>query len=102
MAPFLRARALRLADAVGAEVDVVQVVNEYFGESVTIAGLLGGRDILAALGPGRADDVVVLPAEALNGDDVFIDDLPLSQLEARLAPARILKGYEITEALRAS
>jgi putative radical SAM enzyme (TIGR03279 family) len=102
MAPFLRARALRLADAVGAEVDVVQVVNEYFGESVTIAGLLGGRDILAALGPGRADDVVVLPAEALNGDDVFIDDLPLSQLEARLAPATILTGYEITEALRAS
>jgi putative radical SAM enzyme (TIGR03279 family) len=102
MAPFLRARALRLADTVGAEVDVVQVVNEYFGESVTIAGLLGGRDILAALGRGRVNDVVVLPAEALNGDDVFIDDLPLSELEARLAPATILTGYEITEALRAS
>jgi putative radical SAM enzyme (TIGR03279 family) len=102
MAPFLRARALRLADTVGAEVDVVQVVNEYFGESVTIAGLLGGRDILAALGRGRVNDVVVLPAEALNGDGVFIDDLPLSQLEARLAPATILTGYEITEALRAS
>lgn len=99
MAPFIRDRAPRLRGAVGAGVDVVEVENRYFGESVTIAGLLGGADILEALGEGREGDVVVLPAEALNADDVFIDDVPLATLAARLGPAEIRTGYEITEAL---
>jgi NifB/MoaA-like Fe-S oxidoreductase len=52
----------RLAGGHGRVVDVVEVVNEYFGPTVTVAGLLAGRDILRALGPGtRAGDVVVLP-----------------------------------------
>lgn len=99
MAPFIRDRAARLADATGADVDVVHVRNDYFGPSVTIAGLLGGEDILSALGPGRAEDIVLLPAEALNSDDHFIDNLPRSDFEARLGPAVVRAGYEITEAL---
>jgi putative radical SAM enzyme (TIGR03279 family) len=100
MAPFLRDLAGQLHDATGAEIEVVQVRNDYFGPSVTIAGLLGGRDIVRALGPGgREGDVVVLPAEALNADGVFIDSLPLTALVEGLAPAEIRTGYEITEAL---
>jgi putative radical SAM enzyme (TIGR03279 family) len=100
MAPFLRDLAGRLHDATGAEIEVVQVRNDYFGPSVTIAGLLAGRDIVRALGPGgREGDVVVLPAEALNADGVFIDSLPLTALVEGLAPAEIRTGYEITEAL---
>ena len=102
MAPFLRELAPRLADASGADVEVVHVRNRYFGESVTIAGLLGGGDIGDALGGGRDGDLVVLPAEAINADDLFIDNVPLSALAARLGPAEIRTGYEITEALGAS
>lgn len=99
MAPFIRSRAPRLAETVGAEVDVVQVENRYFGESVTIAGLLGGGDILRALGESRDGDIVVLPAEALNADEVFIDDVPLAHVAERLGPAEIRTGFEITAAL---
>ena len=99
MAPFLRALGPRLSKASGAEVEVVHVQNEYFGESVTIAGLLGGEDIGKALGEGRDGDLVILPAEALNGEGSFIDNVPLDELTARLAPAEIRTGYEITEAL---
>jgi putative radical SAM enzyme (TIGR03279 family) len=102
MAPFLRERAERLATASGADVEVIEVRNDYFGPSVTIAGLLGGNDILAALAGPRDGDVVVLPAEALNADDVFIDDLPLAELRHRLGPTSVRTGYEVTEALRAS
>ena len=101
MSPYLRERSDRLAAVTGANVEVVEVRNRYFGESVTIAGLLGGRDILEALGPSQDGDIIVLPAEALNADDVFIDDLARSELVAALAPAEIRTGYEITEALRA-
>ena len=101
MAPFISERAGQLTEATTADVNVVDVTNEFFGEIVTVAGLLGGRDMLAALG-GRAEtnDIVVLPAEALNADDVFIDDLTYADFEAALAPAKVVRGYEITEALR--
>ena len=102
MAPFLRGLAPRLARSTGSDVEVIQVRNDYFGESVTIAGLLGGRDILRSLGDSREGDIVVLPAEALNADDVFIDDMPFSELTDALASADIRTGYEITEALGAS
>jgi NifB/MoaA-like Fe-S oxidoreductase len=99
MAPFLRERAAPLARATGASVDVVEVVNDYFGETVTVAGLLGGRDILRALGEGREGDLVLLPAEALNADDRFIDDVSRAELVERLGPTEIRSGYEVTAAL---
>jgi putative radical SAM enzyme (TIGR03279 family) len=99
MAPFLRERAGLLGAATGADVEVVEVQNKYFGESVTIAGLLGGQDILGALGEAREGDLILLPAEAINADDAFIDDLPKSEFVATLAPAEIRAGYEIIEAL---
>ncbi|MEQ1855272.1 MAG: DUF512 domain-containing protein [Longimicrobiales bacterium] len=102
MAPFLRERAPRLARATQATVEVVEVVNQYFGETVTVAGLLGGQDILRALGSGVAGDLVLLPAEALNADGRFIDDLAMTELTQRLGPAEVRSGYEVTEALRAS
>jgi NifB/MoaA-like Fe-S oxidoreductase len=102
MAPFMRERSARLAEATGADVDVVEVTNHFFGESVTVAGLLGGEDLLRSLENGRADrDVVLLPAEALNADERFIDDMPLERLKERLAPARVVPGHEITALLGA-
>ena len=99
MSPFLRERSGRLAAATGADVEVVEVRNQYFGESVTIAGLLGAQDILNALGESQVGDIVVLPAEAINAEEAFIDNLPKSELVEALAPAEIRTGYEITEAL---
>ena len=101
MAPFLRERSDALGSATGAVVEVVEVVNDYFGETCTVAGLLAGRDILAALGRGAEADVVILPAEALNGDALFIDSVPLAEIASALAPATVIRGYEVTEALEA-
>ena len=100
MAPFLDERAPALAAATEACVEVVHVENRYFGDTVTIAGLLGGRDIIDALQNAQSEDLIVLPAEALNADDIFIDDVPMDELRKALAPASICTGYEVTEALR--
>jgi putative radical SAM enzyme (TIGR03279 family) len=99
MAPFLRTLVEPLARSTRADVEVVEVVNDFFGETCTIAGLLGGRDILGALGEGRPEDIVILPAEALNADLAFIDSVSLEEVTSALAPATVLRGYEITEAL---
>jgi len=100
MAPFLEERAPLLAEATGAEVKVDLIRNDFYGEIVTTAGLLAGRDILAQIGPDtRAGDIVLLPAESLNGDDLFIDSLPLDELQAQLAPAVARPGFEIVATL---
>ena len=100
MAPFLHQLAPRLARATDARVEVVDVRNRFFGETVTVAGLLAGADLADAIGPGDRADIVLLPAEALNGDHLFIDSLPLEQVVTRLAPAHVVTGTEVTAALR--
>jgi putative radical SAM enzyme (TIGR03279 family) len=100
MAPFFRERSAALALATGAKLEVVEIANEFFGPSVTVAGLLAGSDFLRALEPDtRAGDLVLLPAESLNDDRLFIDSLPLAELEASLAPARLVPGYRVPDAL---
>ncbi len=100
MAPFMRERAPRLAAATGAAVEVVEVGNRFFGDTVTIAGLMSGRDLADAVGPGREGDVVLVPAEALNADRLFIDSVPFDEVARELAPARVVPGYELTAVLR--
>jgi putative radical SAM enzyme (TIGR03279 family) len=99
MAPVLRPLAERLAEHTGARVDVVSVRNRMFGETVTTAGLLPGADMLAAVQAAGTFDVVLLPAESLNDDDLFIDNLPLAQLRAALGSADVRPAHELTSAL---
>jgi putative radical SAM enzyme (TIGR03279 family) len=100
MTPFFQERAEQLAEATQTQVDVVTVLNDFYGESVSVAGLLAGRDIQASLGEGAADELLMLPAEAVNADGLFIDSMPLSDLTAALSPATVVTGYEITECLK--
>jgi putative radical SAM enzyme (TIGR03279 family) len=103
MAPFLRERADDLARATGAAVRIDEIRNDFYGTVVTTAGLLAGRDILDQLGRDhRPGDLILIPAEALNGDALFIDSLPLSELEDAVAPARVRTGYQILDTLRAA
>jgi putative radical SAM enzyme (TIGR03279 family) len=101
MAPVMEGLAPRMAAQAGAEVEVVAVRNTMFGETVTTAGLLPGADLLAAARAAGPSDVVLVPAEALNDDDVFIDDLPLAALQRALHPARVVAAHELTSALAA-
>jgi putative radical SAM enzyme (TIGR03279 family) len=100
MAPFFRLWADAVAQATEAQVEVIEVVNDFYGSSVTTAGLLAGTDLRAALESGASDgDVCLIPAEALNADDLFIDSYSLSELRAALAPALVVPGYDLIDAL---
>ena len=96
MAPFFSERAAGIAEATGAEVTVEHVRNEFYGEVVTTAGLLAGEDILAHLRvDSRPDDLILLPAESLNRDRLFIDSMPIADFAEALAPAQIVDGYDL-------
>ena len=76
------AEAARLT---GAQFDYVPAMNRTFGESVNCSGLLGGRDILAALEGHHVGDIVVLPRYSLEQDaGLFIDDFTIGEMESAL------------------
>ena len=83
-----------LTRASGATIDLIPIANTLFGSRVTTAGLLPGRDLLAAL-QGRTDlDLALLPGEALNDDQLFIDNMPLTELVASVPmPIRLSKYF---------
>lgn len=101
MAPFFRERAPRMAEATGAEIDIVQVPSDFYGPSVTTAGLIAGVDLIGALRPDvRPGDVCLVPAEALNADHLFIDSIGLDEVRAALDPAPVIPAYDLIDGLR--
>lgn len=104
MGPLLETQAGPLSRALGgAEVTVTAVTNEFYGPLVTVAGLLAGEDLLRAaraLGPHQDGDILLIPGETLNQDDLFIDSLSLEQFKAELSPLTVIPAFEIPQGLR--
>lgn len=71
-------------------VGVIGVRNRLFGPRVTTAGLLGGRDLLAALRAAPPFDLALLPPETLNAEGRMLDDeTPESLARALGAPVHV-------------
>lgn len=82
----------------GAHITLLPVTNTFYGETVTTAGLLAGRDVAAEL-ECHPFDVVLLPAESLNDDEVFVDDYSFADLRAKFSNTRMIAAHELTSAL---
>ncbi|MGH7483683.1 MAG: DUF512 domain-containing protein [Longimicrobiales bacterium] len=95
MAEVLAPWEPRVASRTGARFRVLGVPNTMYGETVTTAGLLPGRALLDALERADSPDHLLVPAEALNDDDVFVDDVPLVALEAALPRADVRPGHRL-------
>ena len=90
----------RIAAQTGAQVEVIGVANRMYGETVTTAGLLPGRDIVAAVRSRGSFDVLLLPAESLNDDELFVDDVALETLRELFGTTLIMPGHELTSTLQ--
>ena len=65
----------------GLEINVVKIENEFFGKTVTVAGLITGADFKRALKEIDLGDELLIPRVSLrNEGDVFLDDVSLSEL----------------------
>lgn len=82
-----------------ARFELIVLTNELFGPSVTCAGLLPGKSFLNALRERSDLDLALLPAEAVNEDGRFLDDLTLDDLAAAL-PVECRTSYYFSDALR--
>ncbi len=62
--------------------EVLAVKNNFFGDTVTVAGLLTGRDVVRALKNARRE-LVVVPDVMFNDDGLTIDDLTVDDIAKR-------------------
>lgn len=74
----------------GEQVTMVPVPNHHFGTTVNVSGLLTAKDMMAALQDvaGKVDGILIPESALRTGDNVFLDDVSLSDFCARL-PCRV-------------
>jgi len=86
----------------GLVIHVYAIRNDFFGEKITVSGLLTGQDILAQMKDREKGTRLYLPVNVLrSGEDVFLDDLHVPDLEKALqVPIYIVKssGRDFVEA----
>ena len=70
-----------------------EIQNEFFGELITVSGLLTGQDILAQLSEKDLGECLLLPCNLLrSGEDIFLDDIQVKTLEEMFrVPVRIVE-----------
>ena len=98
MGPLMPQIVPDLERTTDARFEIIAVENTLFGSTVTTAGLLPGQGILAALKDRRDLDLALLPAESVNDDLLFMDDMEAHALAARL-PMPIKLSYDFADAL---
>ena len=98
MAPLIPQVVADLTKTTGARFEVLALENTLFGSTVTTAGLLPGKAILSALKDRRDLDLALLPAESVNDDLLFMDDMEAHDLAAQL-PMPIKLSYDFADAL---
>lgn len=67
------------------KINVYKIINEFFGEMITVSGLLTGGDIIKQLKGRSLGEYIILPDSLLrNGETVLLDDIYVSDIEREL------------------
>ena len=84
-------------------VEIYEIVNNFFGRSITVSGLLTGRDICEQLCERPLYDELLIPQNCLrHGEETFLCDMTVSEMSEKLGvpvKATGADGYELAEAI---
>lgn len=102
--PYIRRMAERIEERYpGVKIHVYCIRNDFFGERITVSGLITGGDIIAQLKGKRLGSRLLLPCNMLKADeDVFLDDLTVKEVsDALQVPVNIVKssGQDLVDAM---
>ena len=68
------------------KINVYKIINKFFGESITVAGLLTGKDICEQLEDQPLGEVLLISKSALRqGEDVFLCGMTVKEMEKKLS-----------------
>lgn len=100
-APFIEPLCGQMAELMGVELVLHPILNRFFGESITVSGLLTGQDIFeglrdavrSSLDQGRKTLVLLGDVMLRQGEEVFLDDWTVTRLETELGvPALVTEA----------
>jgi len=82
-------------------IDVKEIVNVFFGETITVAGLLTGNDIIKQLTGEKLGEYLILPSNMFksgyelgsNEKQIFLDNITVSDLEKSLSTKVLICDY---------
>lgn len=82
-------------------IDVKKIVNNFFGETITVAGLLTGKDIIEQLQHEKLGEYLIMPINMLKkgyelGDydeQIFLDNITVGDLEKSLNTKVLICDY---------
>lgn len=85
-APMLSEAAERIMQSFpNVKINVCAIRNDFFGENITVAGLVTGQDIIAQLKDRKLGDALLLPIAMFKaGEEVLLDDLTRVDIEKAL------------------
>ena len=103
-APFLRQMAEEfMVEFPGYEVEVIDIRNDFFGERITVSGLITAQDLIAQAKEKELGNFIAIPCNMLrSGERVFLDDQTVEDVENALqVPVIIVKssGLALFEAM---
>ena len=99
-APLLTEMAGELMDEfTGLQINVVPIRNDFFGETITVSGLITGQDLIKQLKEKKESGMelgdVMIPSNMLRtGELVFLDDVTTAEAEAALGVKVVINGPE--------
>ncbi|MGQ0647787.1 MAG: DUF512 domain-containing protein [Gemmatimonadaceae bacterium] len=89
----------QLRDATGAAFELFPTASSLFGPTTTTAGLLVGADISEALRSRKDLDMALIPAESINENGVFLDDVTFTEVRDAL-PMPVFASYDFIDVLQ--
>ena len=86
----------QLNEVEGLEINLVALNSQYWGQEITVTGLLTGQDLIAGLSNKDLGDGVLLPTLMLKHDEtMFLDDLAIADVSETIqAPIFPVNGVE--------
>lgn len=77
------AAAEKIMSLVNVKINVVKIINNCFGDKITVSGLVTGKDIIDQL-KGKDYKNLILPGNMFNDSNVMLDDMVIEDLEREL------------------
>ncbi len=73
----------KIMKKISVKINVVKIVNNFFGERITVSGLTTGHDIIEQLKDKNYKNII-LPRNMINDNNVTLDDLTVDDLKKEL------------------
>jgi len=102
--PYIRRQLEKIAARFPQKkVHLYEIQNDFFGELITVSGLITGKDLIAQLSGRELGSRLLLPANMFrSGEEVFLDDVTRAQVQTALqVPVNIVKssGQDLVQAV---